>query len=179
MVCSVSAIKSSAAAGAYYSQTDDYYRDRGHAPTAWAGKGAEALGLRGEVSTPQAEAMLEGRLPTGQRVGGDDHRPGWDATFSAPKSVSVAAYVHGDDRLIAAHDAAVREAIGFLERETAATRIREGGGIRTEATGNLIAATYRHDVSREGEPPPGSSMPSRATSRRGMASLRAKPSRPN
>ncbi len=152
MVCSVSSIKSSGAASAYYSQTDDYYRDAGHAPTAWAGKGAEALGLRGEVSTAQAEAMLEGRLPNGERVGGRGHRPGWDATFSAPKSVSVAAYVHGDDRLIGAHDAAVREAIGFLERETAATRIREGNAIRTEATSNLVAATYRHDTNREGEP---------------------------
>lgn len=152
MVCSVQAIKSAGAASAYYSQTDDYYRDAGHAPTAWAGKGAEALGLRGEVSTAQAEAMLEGRLPNGERVGGDDHRPGWDATFSAPKSVSVAAYVHCDDRLIAAHDSAVREAIRFLERETAATRIREGGEVRTEATGNLVVATYRHDTSRDAEP---------------------------
>lgn len=152
MVCTVSDIKTAGAASAYYSQTDDYYRDRGHAPTAWQGKGAEALGLRGEVETSQAEAMLEGRLPSGERVGGDDHRPGWDATFSAPKSVSVAAYICGDDRLIAAHDKAVSEAIAWLERETACTRIREDGQIRTEATGNLAAATYRHDVSREGEP---------------------------
>lgn len=152
MVCTVSDIKTAGAASAYYSQTDDYYRDAGHAPTAWQGKGAEALGLRGEVETHQAESMLEGRLPNGERVGGDDHRPGWDATFSAPKSVSVAAYVHGDDRLIASHDEAVREAVAWLEREVSCTRIREGGEIRTEATGNLIAATYRHDVSREGEP---------------------------
>lgn len=152
MVCSVSAIKDAGAAGAYYSQSDDYYRDAGHAPTAWQGTGAARLGLTGEVSTAEAEALLEGRLPNGERVGGDDHRPGWDATFSAPKSVSVAAYVHGDDRLIAAHDAAVREAIQFLERETAATRIRENNEIHTEATGNLVAATYRHDTSREGDP---------------------------
>lgn len=152
MVASVSAIKNSAAAGEYYAQTDDYYRDQGHAPTAWAGRGAEALGLAGEVETAQAEAVLEGHLPNGERVGGDDHRPGWDVTFSAPKSVSVAAYVHGDDRLIAAHDAAVRSAIEYLEREVAATRIREKTEIRTEATGNLVCATYRHDTNREGEP---------------------------
>lgn len=152
MVCTVSDIKSSGAASAYYSQTDDYYRDAGHSPTAWAGSGAEVLGLRGEVETHQAESMLEGRLPNGERVGGDDHRPGWDATFSAPKSVSVAAYVYGDDRLVAAHDEAVHEAIEFLERETAGTRIRENGEIRTEATGSLAVATYRHDTNREGEP---------------------------
>lgn len=152
MVATVSAIKDSGAASDYYSQTDDYYRDQGHAPTAWAGRGAEALGLAGEVSTAQAEAVLDGYLPNGERVGGDDHRPGWDVTFSAPKSVSVAAYVHGDDRLIGAHDDAVRAAIDYLERNVAATRIRENNEIRTEATGNLVCATYRHDTNREAEP---------------------------
>lgn len=152
MVCTVKAIKTAGVAARYYDQTDNYYREKGHSPTEWIGKGAEALGLKGEVEVEQATALLEGRLPTGDRVGGDDHRPGWDLTFSAPKSVSVAAYVHGDDRLIAAHDAAVRDALAFVEREVAATRIREGGEIRTEATGSIIAAAYRHDVSREGEP---------------------------
>lgn len=152
MVCTVSAIKNADIAADYYSQTDDYYRDQGHAPTNWRGQGAEALGLRGEVMPAAAEAILNGQLPTGERVGGDDHRPGWDATFSAPKSVSVAAYLRGDGRLIAAHDRAVNAAIQYLEREVAATRIREEGEVRTEATGNLVAATYRHDVSREGEP---------------------------
>lgn len=152
MVCTVSIIKNAGQAADYYAQTDDYYRDRGHAPTQWQGRGAEALGLRGEVTPGQAEAMLNGQLPNGERVGGDDHRAGWDATFSAPKSVSIAAYVYGDDRLIAAHDRAVNAAIQYLEREVAATRIRQDGEIRTEATGNLVAATYRHDVSREGEP---------------------------
>lgn len=152
MVCSVSCIKSAGAASAYYSQTDDYYRDAGHAPTAWQGAGAAALGLAGEVSTDQAEALLQGQLPNGERVGNDDHRPGWDATFSAPKSVSVALYVHGDDRLLAAHDAAVREAIAYLEREAAATRIRKDDEIHTGATGNLVVASYRHDTSREGDP---------------------------
>lgn len=152
MVCTVSAIKHAGQAADYYSQTDDYYRDQGHAPTAWQGRGAEALGLRGEIDPAAAEAILNGHLPTGERVGCADHRPGWDATFSAPKSVSVAAYIHGDDRLIAAHDRAVTAALAYIERECAATRIREDGQIHTEATGSLVAATYRHDVSREGEP---------------------------
>lgn len=151
MVCTVKAIKTAGVAAKYYDQTDNYYREKGHSPTAWVGRGAEALGLRGEVTIEQATAMLEGRLPSGERVGCDDHRPGWDLTFSAPKSVSVAAYVHGDDRLIAAHDAAVRDALAFVEREVAATRIRENGEIRTEATGNLVVATYRHDLNREAE----------------------------
>lgn len=152
MVCSVSIIKSAGQAADYYSQADDYYRDQGHAPTAWQGRGAEALGLRGEVTPAQAEAILNGRLPDGDRVGGDDHRCGWDLTFSAPKSVSIAAYIYGDDRLVAAHDRAVSAALAYVEREVAATRIREDGQVKTEATGNIVAATYRHDVSRKCEP---------------------------
>lgn len=151
MVCSVYPIKDAGVASDYYSQTDDYYREAGHAPTAWAGRGAEALGLRGEVSTTQAKALLEGRLPNGEKVGGEKHRPGYDATFSAPKSVSVAAYIHGDSRLIAAHDEAVKAAIQYIERETAATRIRERGQVRTEGTGNFVVATFRHDTNREAE----------------------------
>ena len=151
MVCSVSAIKTAGVAAQYLSQTDNYYSEHGHAPTAWQGKGAAALGLAGAVTTAQAENLMRGRLPDGQQVGGDDHRPGWDATFSAPKSVSVAALVHGDSRLIEAHDAAVRDALAWLEREVAATRIREDSEIRTEATGNLVIASYRHDLNRNGE----------------------------
>lgn len=151
MVCSVYKVKSSGAASAYYGQTDDYYRSEGYAPTAWAGRGAEALGLRGEVSTEQARALLEGRLPNGERVGGENHQPGQDITFSAPKSVSVAAYVHGDTRIIAVHEEAVKEAIRYLEREAACTRIRENNEVRVEATGNLVVAVYRHDTNRESE----------------------------
>lgn len=150
MVCSVSAIKSARSAADYYAQVDDYYREAGHAPTAWMGRGAEALGLRGEVTVEQAKALLEGKLPNGEKVGGEKHRPGWDVTFSPPKSVSVALYIHGDTRVLARQEEAVRAAVSYIEKEAAATRIREGGEVRTEATGNLVFATYRHDTNRDG-----------------------------
>jgi conjugative relaxase-like TrwC/TraI family protein len=154
----LSAIRSSGAAASYYAAVDDYYRDDDQAPTRWHGRGAAALGLNGCVQTRDATAILDGRLPHGVELGragsggARDHRPGWDATFSAPKSVSVAALVHGDERLIAAHDRAVTVALAHLEQCAAATRIRTPDGVRTEATGTLVVATYRHSTNREAEP---------------------------
>src|SRR5487761_1922447 len=155
---SLSAVHSTGAAAAYYSEVDDYLKEGDHAPTQWQGRGAEELGLHGSVQTRDATAMLDGRLPNGEvlgRSGADgerEHRAGWDATFSAPKSVSVAALVHGDERLIAAHDRAVTAAIAHLEQHAAATRIRTPEGVTTERTGTLVVATYRHSTNREAEP---------------------------
>ncbi len=157
MVAHVTSINSAAGASEYYSQVDDYYREGVSAPTHWHGKGAALLGLSGAVDKDQAEALLNGRLPNGVELGragpnGErEHKPGWDVTFSAPKSVSVAALAHGDDRLIEAHNKAVVAALNYLESEAAATRIRTSGTVETEKTGNLTAAVYRHATSREQE----------------------------
>ena len=155
---SLSAVRSAGAAAAYYSEVDDYYKEGDRAPTQWLGRGAEALGLRGSVQTRDATALLEGRLPNGEVLGRNgaggarEHRAGWDATFSAPKSVSVAALVHGDERLIAAHDRAVTVAVTHLEQHAAATRIRTPEGVSTERTSALVVAAYRHSTNREAEP---------------------------
>ena len=75
----------------------------------------------------------------------------YDLTFSAPKSVSIQALVGGDGHLIAAHDKAVREALAEAE-SYAATRVRLNGANENRTTGNWIAASYRHDTSRELDP---------------------------
>ena len=108
---SASAIKSAGAAGHYF-EHDDYYVD-GLSPSEWVGSGAAALGLSGDVDRETFKSLLEGALPDGQQVGtvrdGEwKHQPGTDVTFSAPKSVSVLAEVAGDQRLLNAHDKAVR-----------------------------------------------------------------------
>ena len=97
----------SAAQGASYYERDGYYAkdDPEHrAASGWAGRGAEELGLKGPVDPGAFRAVLEGRVPDGSgtelgRRGRDGerlHRPGRDLTFSAPKSVSIAALVGGD-----------------------------------------------------------------------------------
>lgn len=155
MVASVSALTSSAQAASYY-EADDYYSEGGLSPSEWQGAGAEALGLSGEVDRDQFRDLLDGRIGDQQlgtfRDGQLEHRPGWDVTLSAPKSVSIMAEVAGDRRLIAAHGQAVRTAMAHVEKRMAATRIREGGTVTREATGNLVIASFQHGTSRAQDP---------------------------
>ena len=144
----------------------DYYDEHRKVQGEWRGCGAELLGLRGHVTSEQFESVREGLHPetreflrprhSADRVGQDGNgqskgRSLYDLTFSAPKSVSVQALVAGDERLIAAHDKAVQQALAEAEHY-AATRVRRNGANDNRTTGNLIAATYRHDTSRELDP---------------------------
>ena len=148
----------------YYEQQvaqghDDYYSGRGEAPGEWAGDGAEALGLSGQVSAAQFNALLQGRDPRapGMRLRAGNSEPtiaAFDLTFSAPKSVSVLfaiAPAEVSAALVEAHEEAVRGALGNLEE--AAVFVRRGaGGARFEHAGGLIAAAYRHRMSRALDP---------------------------
>lgn len=156
---SVSVISSSAAAVSYY-EKDDYYSKDGEESErqgTWFGKGAEALGLSGGVDREDFKNLLEGQLPNGTTLGvmrdGElKHTPGWDLTFSAPKSVSVMAEVGGDKRLFAAHDKAVQSALGWVEKNISSYRIKEDGAINRTPSGNLVAALFQHDTSRNQDP---------------------------
>ena len=155
----------SAAQGASYYERDGYYAkdDPEHqAASAWAGKGAEELGLKGPVDPETFKAILEGKVPDGSdtRLGrrGKDgeilHRPGRDLTFSAPKSVSIAALVGGDDRIVEAHDRAVTATLGWIEKNAAETRMKdpETGKMGRVGGQKIVAATFRHDTSRNLDP---------------------------
>lgn len=157
MVATIGAIGSSAAAANYF-ESDDYYADGGISPSEWQGEGAKALGLSGEVNRETFRAILDGTLPHGQQLGTMregklQHRPGWDVTMSAPKSVSIMAEVAGDRRLVVAHNNAVKAALAYVERHAAATRIRADGGVgHRRTTDNLVIASFRHDTSRAQDP---------------------------
>jgi conjugative relaxase-like TrwC/TraI family protein len=155
MVASVSALTSSAQARSYY-EADDYYAEGGLSPSEWQGEGAEALGLSGEVDRDQFRDLLDGKIGDQQlgtfRDGQLEHRPGWDVTLSAPKSVSIMAEVAGDRRLIGAHGQAVKTALAHIEQHMAATRVRDGGTVNREATGNLVIASFQHGTSRAQDP---------------------------
>lgn len=156
MVASVSALTSSGQAASYYESAGEYYADGGQSPSEWQGKGAEELGLSGDVDRDQFRELLDGKVADQQlgttRDGKLEHRPGWDVTLSAPKSVSIMAEVAGDRRLIAAHGAAVKTALAHVESHMAATRIRDGGAVNREATGNLVVASFQHGTSRAQDP---------------------------
>ena len=155
MVASVSALTSSSQAASYY-EADDYYAGDGLSPSEWQGKGADELGLSGDIDRDQFRDLLDGKVADQQlgttRGGQLEHRPGWDVTLSAPKSVSIMAEVAGDRRLIAAHGAAVKTALAHVEQHMAATRIRDGGTVNREATGNFIIASFQHGTSRAQDP---------------------------
>ena len=101
----------------------DYYLDPDEPPGRWWGGGCHAVGLAGEVEADQLRTMLEARHPgTGRKLGrgfGDRSARGFDATFSAAKSVSVLWALSPDPwvraEVLAAHDAAVTAALGWLE----------------------------------------------------------------
>src|ERR1700754_2734742 len=102
-----------------YSQ-DDYYSEDQRITGQWFGSGAAELGLQGEVTLEAFRAVLQGRDPrTGQVLvpptQDGKHRAGWDATFNAPKSVSLQVLIGGDERLRDAHRHAVQHALCELE----------------------------------------------------------------
>ena len=162
MVASIGKI-ASPAQGVNYYERDGYYAkdDPAHREaSAWAGKGADALGLSGPVDPDTFTAVLEGRVPDGPQLGRRDkdgtihHRPGRDVTLSAPKSVSLAALVGGDDRVIAAHDAAVNRTFSWIEKSAIETRMQDRAtGAMVRAGGQkMVAAAFRHDTSRNLDP---------------------------
>ncbi|MBU2804897.1 relaxase domain-containing protein, partial [Acidithiobacillus ferridurans] len=129
--------------------TTGYYQNG--APGQWHGKLAEELGLSGAVSDKVLQDILEGRLPDGtifaDAAKNPERRAGNDLTLSAPKSVSIMALAGGDERIIAAHDAAVRKAMDYLESEVISARYGKGGK-ESIKTGNAIFAAFRHEDAR-------------------------------
>ena len=140
----------------YYAKDDPAHREA----SAWAGKGAAALGLAGPVDPDTFREILEGKVPDGPQLGrrGKDgeihHRPGRDVTLSAPKSVSLLAMVGGDDRIVNAHDQAVGRTLAWMEEHAARTRVQDKAtGAMIRAGGQkMVAATFRHDTSRNLDP---------------------------
>ena len=159
---------SAAQAENYYEKDDYYTRGEGdrvpgsginlNPDSRWQGSGAATLGLSGEVDKQIFKKLLHGQTAEGnllhsKAINPENHRAGTDYTFSAPKSVSIAALIQKDKRVIAAHDRAVKTALEVLESRYAQTRRRRGPGIRERVkTGNIIAATFRHETSREQDP---------------------------
>ena len=165
-------------AEAYYlsqvaSGLDEYYTGAGEAPGVWVGNGGDSLGLVGEVEPADLRAMLAGLAPgTGLSPNGTALRahprrvPGFDLTFSVPKSVSVA-YALADRRvqhlIVTACDAALAETLGWLEREACFVRRGtnkaenretwgEAWGTRRMTARGFVGAAYRHRTSRAGDP---------------------------
>jgi conjugative relaxase-like TrwC/TraI family protein len=136
---------------------NDYYAAGEIRPGQWIGAGAEHLGLKENVTREQFHALCENLNPqnderlTQRQLKADQRRVFFDFTCSAPKSVSVLAVTLDDQRLIEAHEEAAK--LAFRELETfAAARVRKDGARKDRTTGNLVAAAFVHNSSRELDP---------------------------
>jgi conjugative relaxase-like TrwC/TraI family protein len=143
----------------------DYYNEAERVAGEWVGLGAERLGLSGKVrgddflrlcenQNPATGETLTQRLNTTRTEGGENtanRRIFYDFTFSPPKSVSLAAFLGRDARILQAHGRAVKAALREFEA-FAATRIRTGGAQNDRLTGNFAAALFTHDTSRALDP---------------------------
>jgi conjugative relaxase-like TrwC/TraI family protein len=142
---------------------ENYYTEGERVRGEWQGQLAEGWGLQGEVQEQQFTRLSEGQHPAtgeqlvrhqtareyengrGEMVRSMEHRAGWDATFSAPKSVSLTALVGGDDRIREAHRESVQTALDEMEKYVQA---RMGGNAPAQTTGAWAVAKFEHDSSR-------------------------------
>jgi conjugative relaxase-like TrwC/TraI family protein len=147
----------------YTSARENYYSERGDVNGQWSGRLAEEWNLQGEVQSEQYERLVAGQHPHtgeqliraarskeqvnkyGEEITVNEHRAGWDATFSAPKSVSLTALVGNDERIRAAHRESVNEALKELEQYMQA---RGGGNKPAITTGKMVAAQFEHTAAR-------------------------------
>lgn len=159
----VGKIAATRTAGLYYVDqvargAEDYYAGEGEAPGKWVGGGAAALRLRGEIGEDQIIRLLDARDPaSGEAL----RQPlasgavaGFDLTFRAPKSVSVLFEIADEEvvrEIRAAHDAAVGEALGYMERGACKARRGHGGTIVVDGRG-FVGAAFEHRSSRAGDP---------------------------
>ena len=147
----------------FASEQANYWSRDQQGYSEWQGKLAEQWGLQGAVDSEHFARLTEGEHPVtreqmvwhqpsrtyenryGKEVTSVGHRAGWDATISAPKSVSLTALVGGDERVREAHRESVRVALAEFERYTQA---RMGNVREPELTGKFVAAAFEHDTAR-------------------------------
>jgi conjugative relaxase-like TrwC/TraI family protein len=167
-VLTISKPLSASQAQAYHSKEftsaeQAYYSQKGEIRGEWHGKLAEQWGLHGDVTAEQFQRLSEGQHPItgkqlvrhqtpreytneqGELIRTMEHRAGWDATFSAPKTVSLTALVGGDERVRDAHEASVNIALNELENYVQA---RIGGNHPAQTIGKWAAAKFEHDSAR-------------------------------
>ncbi len=136
-----------------HESSGDYYLQSDDEGGTWYGQGRKALGLEGLGTREQLKALFEHQHPdTGEKLGQAPQEKSilaYDLTFSAPKSVSVLATLIGgkvEQKLVAAHDNAVKAVIDAIEERTT-TRAGKGGVSRLDTSG-LTVLMVRHRTSR-------------------------------
>nr|WP_249370257.1 MobF family relaxase [Acaryochloris marina] len=150
----------------YYGQAETVSEVDRMTTAIWAGSASVVKKLSKQVKREDLKSLTRGLIPASakgmakgaaQRIRGkkpnaeDSERLAHDVTLSAPKSVSMALHLEGDNRLFDAHMEAVLETFELLEREYAQSRIQVNGVRSVVNTGNMIAALIPHHTSRDGD----------------------------
>lgn len=163
--------KSASGAKKYYSDSYykegkekrlEYYLDKYETIGKWGGKASEKLGLGSEINKSDFDALCDNKRPdndkslTGRTK--DGRRVGYDFTFNASKSISLAhAFGSSEDR--AAIEKAFMDSVGItmseLEKNMQA-RVRDNGKDENRLTGNILYGEFTHYTSRpvDGVPDP-------------------------
>jgi conjugative relaxase-like TrwC/TraI family protein len=140
-------------------RSDYYLKDAPEIAGQWHGLGAELMGLSGTVDKERYFALCDNRNPTtGEQL--TPHTKGnrrvlYDFTFDAPKSVSLAYELGGDDRIMDAFREAVRDTMGEMEASVM-TRVRSNKRDENRASANMVWAEFIHRTTRpvDGVPEP-------------------------
>lgn len=138
----------------YYTQ---YAMEQGESEGKWVGRAAQRIAkiYEQKVNSEDMKQVLSGNGISGKRLVkvGKNHTPGWDLTFSAPKSVSVV-WANSEDALRSKieqiQEAATRDALDYLEEHSSRSRTGKGGtsSVKTE----LLVGLFQHSSNRDLEP---------------------------
>lgn len=134
----------------------NYSQEKGESAGKWSGKGAAALGLGGEIKADDMQKILRGFSVNGEplcRNPGENHRGGWDFTFSAPKSVSIAWSNASEDlriKIEQIHERSVQSGMQYFQDHAAIVRTGAQGANRESA--DLVYGLFQHSSNRAGEP---------------------------
>jgi len=156
---SIFRLKSASQTGNYF-EKDDYYSkdaDGARKDSVWFGRGAKDLGLSGTVDPNRFKELLSGKIDNQTVLGKKNtdkisHAPGWDMTFSAPKSASVQYEIGNDERVKQAHLNAVKSAMNYVENNKLFTRQLINGHVEYVPTSKSVSAIFTHHTSRELDP---------------------------
>lgn len=155
---SFKSISNAQQAAHYYENlaVEDYYELGGEPSGYWLGQLSSKFYLYGEIQVGGLGKILQGYHPsTGEALAsnaGVDHKAGWDMTFSAPKSVSIAWALADAETKAAIQNAqkkAIEAGIRFLEKYAFTSRDR---GEISVSIHQVIAAAYEHSTSRMQDP---------------------------
>lgn len=147
-VLSVQACSGAMASSYFGDAKENYYTRDQSATDEWQGNLCEKIGLQdgAGVRAEDFQIVVSTR---------DTKCAGYDCTFSAPKSVSIVSQLGNDQQrqdMIDAHREAVRDTLQEIEKNEIYTRARIDGKITHIKTGEMAAAKFEHNLSRNLDP---------------------------